>query len=138
MSDVQPTPLYDALAAALRPLSTSGQMTGPLTGAINAAVAAVEAHLGREADEAAPADATVKRLRAEVLALRAQMLVEQERHQADVTAVRSELTPVAPAAQQGDLVEALEAVYVQAKARWDHEGGPVGLRDAIAAVEAAR
>lgn len=140
---IDPSPLYDSVAAALRPLAgPDGTLAAPLTAAINAVVAAAEQRLIELTGDWAELQAANARLNAELLDVRASAAAEASRHETALRAASAAARHAVAAhadttmrAQQR--VSALEAVFVQAKARWDHEGGPELLREAIRAAETA-
>lgn len=134
----QPTPLYDALAAALTPLSTGGQV--PLNDAVWAATQVVAKE--QEADTA-----RILRLRELVASLTAQIAHQKSTAESLLTSVNIQLDLAKQAAAdaraaqaqvaegQADRLAALEKVYVMASARWGFEGGPACIGAALEAVD---
>lgn len=126
------------MAAALSPLSSGGQV--PLNKAVWAAAQVAEA--SAEADSE-----TIEALEDEVSRITAQLADEQAVYQIDARRLHSllrnaEATAAAHSAAVTDAagrmsrrLAALEKVYVMAAARWNHEGGPPCIREALEACD---
>lgn len=138
IAEFSPSPVYDAMAAALAPLSRDGSL--PLNVAVKAAAQAVEA-------EAERTSAVLDSERAKVASLSAAIVSERAEHERSVSAHEAALaaekaahantrtsveTALALAARR---IAALENVYVMAAARWNYEGGPAVLREALEACD---
>lgn len=113
-----------------------------LSDAIRLATAAAAPHVAEAHAEAAGyqaqlafADAAIAHSRDHAQAAIAAAAAAYEQHTSDLGDRLAGLEHAA--AGRTARTAALEAVLVQAKARWDHEGGPDAIRDAIASAEAA-
>lgn len=135
-------PLYDAIAAALAPHVTGGHvdLTYPR---IVAVAAAVVDEREREWE------LRCANLRRQLGACHSEAIARQRSHDRIVADLRHDRLEAAMAraeeldsARRGarrlaERVGMLEAVVVQARARWDHEGGPAVLREAFDALDAS-
>lgn len=134
-------PLYDALAAAFAPHVVAGRVT--LTYPRIVAVAASTFD-----DREREWEMRCANLRRQLGACHSESIARQKAHDRLVTELRRERleTVMARAAEldaarstatrMAERAGRLEAVVVQARARWDHEGGPTVLREAFANLDA--
>jgi len=129
---------YDAIAAAFRPHARDGDIAMTLPQAVGLAATAVAAVLESERAAREQAHALARDTTAEAQAVLARAEVDAEALRANavasVEAMRVELAAARLAASgRAERMAVLEAVAVQAAARWGHEGGPSPVRDVLVA-----
>jgi len=137
-----PTPLYDAVAAALRPYVDETEHVA-LTFPKVVALAAEAAQTVLDANHAEVAALVTERRRAVADALdsgeraRAEGLTAVTEAERTVGANEEELANLrAELGRRSQRSAVLEGFYVLARARWDYEGAPPVMRQAIDAVAA--
>lgn len=141
-----PDALHDALAATFRawPRNDDDTLDGlRLSDAVRVAHQAASTTLADletlAADAEARAQAAEEAHAAVTRAAAAQRVRDAAASEQRADALAADLAIAqAAAGRHSQRLALLEALYVQAKARWDHEGGPDALRDAIHACEPAR
>lgn len=137
-----PTPLYDAIAAALRPHVGADErlaLTFPVV--VARAAEAAQSVVGTQYSEVATLVTERRRLVEDAKSEVERQAGATARATADAVQVVTD-TATEMARQRAELARrnertaVLEGFYVLARARWDYEGAPPVLRQAIEAVEA--
>lgn len=137
-AEFSPSPIYDAVAKALSPLSSDGVI--PLNVAVKAAAQAIEAEVVTILDVLNIEMAKVTSLSDTIVSERAEHERAIAAYEAQFASARTEAANAVAAAQgalarQAERIEALEKVYVMAAARWNFEGGPALIREALEACD---